>query len=170
LLVRFEADLRLCGLTLSSVYRNCSCVPFYLMRDQSMNLCNIQEMECFYPFLRTSLDEFEHFFETDGVCKCLPSCNSIEYKFQIISNDNDDYKHNEGDVEASFEFRYKDGDYFPMIRYQEFKTKDFLSYVGGLLGLFAGISVLSIIEFIYFFTLRVFSDLLRFRKSSQALS
>jgi acid-sensing ion channel, other len=118
-------------------------------------------MECFYPFLKLSLEDYDNLQESNGVCKCLPSCNSIEYKIQVISNDNDDYKHNDGDVEASFEFRYKDGDYFPLVRYQVFKTKDFLSSVGGLLGLFAGISVLSIIEFIYFFTLRLAVDFLR---------
>jgi acid-sensing ion channel, other len=118
-------------------------------------------MECFYPFPRTPLDEFDKFYESDGVCKCLPACNSIEYIYEIFEEEYDwyysefQYRHT-----FVFEFRYKDSDYFPMVRYQEFKTKDYLSYVGGLLGLFAGISVLSIIEFFYFFTLRLAVDLI----------
>jgi acid-sensing ion channel, other len=118
-------------------------------------------MECFYPLPRTPLDEFDNFYESDGACKCLPACNSIEYIYEIFEEEYDwyysefQYRHT-----FVFEFRYKDSDYFPMVRYQEFKTKDYLSYVGGLLGLFAGISVLSIIEFFYFFTLRLAVDLI----------
>jgi hypothetical protein len=49
------------------------------------------------------------------------------------------------------------------MRYQEFKLVDFLSYVGGILGLFAGISVLSFVELAYFMTLRLITDLLRYK-------
>jgi amiloride-sensitive sodium channel len=56
-------------------------------------------------------------------------------------------------------FRYKDGDHFAMIRYRPFKMSDFLAYVGGILGMFAGISVLSVVEMIYFFTIRVACDI-----------
>jgi hypothetical protein len=115
-------------------------------------------MECFYPLNHKALDELKYLYETDGVCKCLPACNSIEYNYEIFEEQyNEDYFEEDQGV---FEFRYKDGDYFPMVRYQEFKTKDYLSYVGGLLGLFAGISVLSIIEFAYFFTIRLAVDLI----------
>jgi hypothetical protein len=126
-----------------------------------MNLCNIQQMECFYPLPRTPLDEFDNFYESDGACKCLPACNSIEYTYEIVEGQFDhEYSDYEFEHTFVFEFRYKDSDYFPLVRYQEFKTKDFLSYVGGLLGLFAGISVLSIIEFVYFFTLRLAVNLI----------
>ncbi|KAL7036627.1 hypothetical protein ACKWTF_008881 [Chironomus riparius] len=57
---------------------------------------------------------------------------------------------------------WKDNEYYAQVRYQQFKIVDFLSYVGGILGLFAGISVLSIVEFFYFFTLRLMSDLCRY--------
>lgn len=41
-------------------------------------------------------------------------------------------------------------------RIETLTLTDFMSACGGLLGLFLGVSVLSIIEFIYFFTLRLF--------------
>ena len=57
---------------------------------------------------------------------------------------------------------WKDAEYYALIRYQQFTVVDFLAYVGGILGLFAGISALSVVEFLYFFTLRLVSDLWRY--------
>lgn len=131
-----------------------------------MNLCDIKKTaNCFQPFLRISYEDYDELYDSDGVCKCLPACNTIEYKIQIIVKTYkkvSSYKPSE----AGFEFRYGDSEYFPLIRYQEFSTKDYLSYVGGLLGLFAGISVLSIVETFYFFTLRVFVNLFKTQNNS----
>ena len=52
--------------------------------------------------------------------------------------------------------------YNPLVRKQQFDMLDFFSYFGGLLGLFAGISILSIVEIIYWFTIQ----LLRCRSDS----
>jgi amiloride-sensitive sodium channel len=41
-------------------------------------------------------------------------------------------------------------------RSEVFGIVDFIGNCGGLLGLFMGVSVLSIIEFIYYFTIRFF--------------
>jgi amiloride-sensitive sodium channel len=62
----------------------------------------------------------------------------------------------------SISIRWKDAEYYALVRYQQFKVVDFLSYVGGILGLFAGISALSIVEFLYFFTFRLITDLWRY--------
>jgi amiloride-sensitive sodium channel len=58
--------------------------------------------------------------------------------------------------------RWKDSEYFALIRFQEYNYVDFFSYAGGILGLFAGISVLSIIETVYFLTMRLTTDCIRF--------
>ena len=50
--------------------------------------------------------------------------------------------------------RYKSNAFSQLIRKQQFDTLDFLSFVGGILGLFAGFSLLSFIELIYWFTIR----------------
>lgn len=57
-----------------------------------------------------------------------------------------------------FEVRWKYSEYFATVRFQNINTVEFLSYVGGILGLFAGISVLSIFEIFYFVTLRWIVD------------
>uniref|UniRef100_T1GN77 Uncharacterized protein n=1 Tax=Megaselia scalaris TaxID=36166 RepID=T1GN77_MEGSC len=41
--------------------------------------------------------------------------------------------------------------------YEGLGTSDFLANVGGILGLFLGISVMSISEIIYFFTIRMYT-------------
>jgi hypothetical protein len=53
------------------------------------------------------------------------------------------------------------------IRKQQFNELDFLSYIGGLLGLFAGFSVLSFVELVYWFSIRVF--LQRIRRASSTV-
>jgi hypothetical protein len=82
--------------------------------------------------------------------------------------------------ETTLTFKFKDEEFYPMIRSQQFTLKDFLSYAGGLLGiravhwlivsrlsfesfqgLFMGVSVLSIVELVYFFTMRLATNLLR---------
>lgn len=70
----------------------------------------------------------------------MKACSYIEYKVEVrILPTNSDHHSNESDDGVTnLEFKFKDSEFFPLIRYQQFKTKDFLSYVGGLLGLFAG--------------------------------
>jgi len=60
------------------------------------------------------------------------------------------------DEMATISFKWKDIESTPTVKYLLFTAKDFWSQLGGLIGLFAGISVLSIVETIYFFTLRLF--------------
>jgi Amiloride-sensitive sodium channel len=47
---------------------------------------------------------------------------------------------------------------YPNVRSVQFTVKDSLCNIGGLLGLFAGMSFLSLVEVVYFFTLRLISD------------
>jgi Amiloride-sensitive sodium channel len=56
---------------------------------------------------------------------------------------------------------FKDPEFIPLRRFRQFTFVDFLSYVGGLLGLFAGISALSFFEVFYFFIPRAITDVMR---------
>lgn len=56
-------------------------------------------------------------------------------------------------------FRFKDGSFNPLRRSRRFLITDLFSCIGGVLGLFAGISVLSFIELFYFLILRTFSNI-----------
>jgi amiloride-sensitive sodium channel len=63
--------------------------------------------------------------------------------------------------ESTINVRMNMDDMIVYRRYQQFTSSDVVSYVGGILGLFAGISMLSIVEFFYFFTIRLSTDLWR---------
>ena len=122
------------------VYRTCNCIPFNFIRNDSMSICDIQRMDCYHPLKSLNFESFDHLFTSDGVCRCLQACSYIEYKVEVIILPVDGFHYsNLSTPETNLEFKFKDSEYFPLIRYQQFKTKDFLSYVGGLLGLFAGL-------------------------------
>lgn len=61
--------------------------------------------------------------------------------------------------------KFKNSDFQPLHRYQDFTFVYFLRGVGGLLGLFAGISVLSLFELVYFFGPRLINDVVRNRRN-----
>jgi hypothetical protein len=56
---------------------------------------------------------------------------------------------------ASLKVFFKDNEFVPLKRFQLYGTVDFLANCGGLLGLFVGVSVLSIVEIFYYFILRL---------------
>lgn len=131
-----------------------------------MEVCDIRKFDCCDDVDDDSLDNYDKFYLSDGVCKCLPACNSIEYKVEVFTSKfTEKYIKSEILHTSEFNIKYKESEVYPLIRYQQFKSKDFLSCVGGLLGLFAGISVLSIIELFYFFSLRPLMDIYRFCRS-----
>jgi acid-sensing ion channel, other len=128
-----------------------NCTQYFMIRDESSEVCDYRQ---------EGPSQEESFFalRNKGKCNCLDACNSIKYKVEILSN----YL---VDKEASIEVRFKDVDVFPLRRYQPFTFSDFLAQSGGLMGLFAAISVLSVIEVVYFLSLRLMVNLWRKCKS-----
>jgi hypothetical protein len=51
---------------------------------------------------------------------------------------------------------FKSAEFFPLILQQKLTTLDFVSFCGGSLGLFLGFSALSVVELVYFFSMRLF--------------
>ena len=88
-------------------------------------------------------------------CSCLPLCNSIKYNVKYYSNIFSESN------ETTINFKLNTEDIIVYKRYQQFSKFDVVSCVGGLLGLFAGISFLSIFEFFYFITLRFLVNIWR---------
>lgn len=56
---------------------------------------------------------------------------------------------------SRFSVFFKDEQFIPSKRSELYGRTDFLANCGGLLGLFMGVSLLSIVEVIYYFTLRL---------------
>lgn len=57
---------------------------------------------------------------------------------------------------SSVKIFFRDHEVVTLKREEKYTYTDFLAVCGGLLGLFLGVSVLSIIEFIYYATLRLY--------------
>jgi acid-sensing ion channel, other len=91
-------------------------------------------------------------------CDCLPTCDSILYSPIFVST-RITKLHDSNDTKSSFKLEFSDSDVLVYRRSLAFGTVTLLSNVGGLLGLFLGVSFLSIIEFFYFFIIRFLNDL-----------
>ncbi|KAG5673241.1 hypothetical protein PVAND_003304 [Polypedilum vanderplanki] len=113
----------------------------------------------FSKLLREKLENSQNFSFKQN-CSCLPTCDSIEYHVDVYPSD-DGADDNETFV---INVRMNTDNMILFRRYQQFSFSDAISYVGGLLGLFARISVLSIVEIFYFITLRLLNNILRFLK------
>jgi Amiloride-sensitive sodium channel len=59
---------------------------------------------------------------------------------------------------------YKNEKFFPSILKRQCTETDVISYTGGALGLFLGFSVISLIEIVYYFTIRIFFERRRLKR------
>jgi len=127
------------------------CVPYFFVRTANTTVCGSDETNIVWQQIANYLNDKDE----QNKCLCLDQCNSIEYNIEIIDTKVAD----NGTLEMSFHF--KENEFIALIRKQQFKFVDFLALCGGLMGLFAGVSALSIIELLYFMTLRVCSNFIR---------
>ncbi|KAL1497372.1 hypothetical protein ABEB36_008353 [Hypothenemus hampei] len=99
-------------------------------------------------------------------CYCPDMCNDIDYNVEITESDYDTPRKmatlginvpedKEGVSSSQLLIYFKGSTFIPQERNELFDNFDFLANVGGLLGLFIGFSLLSMVELIYFLTLRI---------------
>jgi amiloride-sensitive sodium channel len=106
--------------------------------------------------IKKELHAYEN-FSTEVNCSCLPTCNFVAYNTRVsveFHDTNETVINVRMDLDNMIIYR----------RFQQFSVSDGISYIGGLLGLFAGISMLSIFEILYFMTLRFVTNLWRYLK------
>jgi acid-sensing ion channel, other len=60
------------------IYSKCGCVPFYYVRNDSMEICNSKLWQC-ETYYATNED-----FKKQLKCDCLSACNSITYFYEIV--------------------------------------------------------------------------------------
>lgn len=137
------------------------CAPFYFVRNDSVQVCDIRVERRFQQAQSYFRDDFNGRLKN---CHCLDECNSIKYNVEVLEYKRTDYKdiilskyYEQNNVTISF--RFQDNEINPRKRYQPWTFLEFLAQSGGLMGLFAGISALSVIEIFYFLTLRLLSNI-----------
>ncbi|KAJ9598439.1 hypothetical protein L9F63_010883 [Diploptera punctata] len=152
--------------------KQCKCVAYYMPRTKDIPMCNIRKMNC------TEQTKVKFIADDSGMekCRCLPSCTEIKYDIETSqAMFRSDKLSNAMGVENTEQHResvsmvsifYKDNQFVTNYRSELYGTADFLASCGGLLGLYLGFSFLSLIEIIYFFTLRLISNFQANRRSS----
>ncbi|XP_060654838.1 pickpocket protein 28 [Drosophila nasuta] len=169
----------------------CECVKFSMPRNMNAPVCGAGRLQCYNDAEdELLLKEFQQGMSQDGEntraetdCNCLPSCTSIAYEAEISQADFD-YKtvarqnpngqqqqqKQEGMKMSRVSISFKEAQFLTSRRSELYGTTDFLANCGGLLGLFMGVSTLSIVELVYFCTVRLISNLRMRRKTRRELS
>jgi hypothetical protein len=91
----------------------------------------------------------EIFSSVASKCDCLDNCETIKYNLKI----NKYFFKQRYFLATSYETSF----YAPFIRYRAFNFTDYLASIGGLVGLIAGVSVISLIEVFYHILLYLIS-------------
>lgn len=156
-------------------YHRCGCVKFSMPRDESMKICNQSQIQCYVDAEKDlMLNDLKQCLkagpganrlgQTD--CNCLSSCTSINYEAELSQAefDYDKFFKSFGGNDSTYEndaiysrltIFFKNSYFVTSRRSELYGSADFLADTGGLLGLFMGVSILSLIEIFYYFTLRV---------------
>lgn len=135
----------------------CGCVLFWMPRLNSTTICS------YYSEYRCVEHVENSLHNSNLTTKCLPDCESISYDAEI-SMSRIESKTLNNFVPAGFRIikitvLFKDQQYFASLRSELYGTMDFLATSGGILSLFMGISLLSLIEIFYFATIRLACNL-----------
>ncbi|XP_053604000.1 pickpocket protein 28-like [Plodia interpunctella] len=148
-------------------YEMCHCVSFHMPHTDSRSICTAQKTDC----IRQAEDSNRKLMEYIEECDCLPNCNSITYEAEILKTEFNLEKReinlfkmtgidDVADFFSSYEYSklqvyYRDSGFVTITRSELFGITDFLANIGGLLGLFLGFSFLSLVEIVYFFSIRL---------------
>lgn len=96
--------------------------------------------------------------DTSAQCNCLPACTSITYESELKP-------WNVKGEAINVKFKYHK--FQALERNALFDNMDFWASCGGLFGLFTGFSLISVIEIVYYGSLRWICNVWRFRRSYQ---
>ena len=152
----------------------CGCVKFSMPRDNKTSICSQTQIQCYNKAvddlmeaeLLASLKYPDGFPDiSHHQCNCLPDCNTINYDYELSQAD---YRFHElfnayeadsneisGLILARITIAIKDEQFSTTTRSENYGLYEFIGNCGGLLGLFMGVSLISVIELIYYFTLRL---------------
>lgn len=145
-------------------HKKCECCPYGLPRQKNQTICRtVEELQCAQHIESNSVQNIWNGSQIDFDCK--PSCRSISYDAEISMSEYDqrNFDMEMGNYSKSQWRRrvsrvlitFKDEQFFASRRAEMYSKTDFIASCGGILGLFMGFSILSIVEIVYFSTLRI---------------
>ncbi|CAG9808682.1 unnamed protein product [Chironomus riparius] len=134
----------------------CGCVAFYMPRNSSTKICNLMEKNCVQKYVY-QWPNHEDLVEGTTPCLCYPTCNDIEYsaiesdsEYRATSHANHIKNYTSLLHYSYFYVNFNDHEVQIHETYVAYKVQNFIADLGGLLGLFLGCSLLSMIEVLYF--------------------
>ncbi|KAI8118090.1 Pickpocket protein 28 [Lucilia cuprina] len=153
----------------------CGCAKFWMPKPTDIPFCDITQLAC----CSKASQELDVILTNQTIkktrdpkvkimCDCKPACNSLEYNFEItqgyvninaylkasrlVEDAGDDY------IESDLIVHYKESQFTAIKRTVIYDRTQFIANCGAIFGLFMGGSIISLIEFIYFFSLRLFNN------------
>ncbi|KAK5646217.1 hypothetical protein RI129_004681 [Pyrocoelia pectoralis] len=153
----------------------CGCVPFYLPKNRFKKICSKKQEAC----SNIAKEVMETPNQNGSNCNCLPACfelqfdasvtfgklgNKFKIKEQLIKNENPDYFM---ENMAVLHFYFTESQFTRNTKSELYGFSEFLSNTGGLLGLFLGFGALSVVEVIYYLSLRVCCTAIRTHKKNK---
>lgn len=150
----------------------CKCATFALPRVRGTKICRTKaELDCVQ---RVEDLRMRQILERKTVdFGCLPSCDSISYDAEVSMARLHRFEYQKAARQAKEGKRrrhsrifisFKDEQFFASRRSEIYGATDFIAECGGILGLFMGISILSVVEILYFSTLRIGCSIYKRRK------
>ncbi|XP_055621987.1 pickpocket protein 28-like [Toxorhynchites rutilus septentrionalis] len=154
--------------------QKCGCVRFSMPRSAQTRTCETSELYCTLEAQKQLLEQnADNYIRRKAgagtACKCLPSCNSIQYDAEItqtIFNFKETLRLRLGPIGVPYEdmikskqiskleIYFKDAQFITSKRTELYGTTDFIASCGGILGLCMGVSLLSLVELLYFCSIR----------------
>uniref|UniRef100_A0A182J6D0 Uncharacterized protein n=1 Tax=Anopheles atroparvus TaxID=41427 RepID=A0A182J6D0_ANOAO len=169
-----------CELECSTNYtlQRCGCVKFSMPRDEQTKVCGAGMIQCYNEaedelLLEDVMYLVDKTKDFRAKCNCLPACTSVQYDAEIsqagfdwsnlISAFRQSLEDDEGAQFARLSIYFKEAQFITSKRSELYGLTDFLANCGGLLGLFMGVSLLSLAEMFYFCSIRPFTILRAYR-------
>lgn len=144
-------------------FQRCKCATFGMPRFRDVPICrSSKDLGC-AKYVESSLVQ-QILNHTALDFNCLPACRSISYDAEMSMSRFDRYNYEKAMKKPNRQSKrrysrvlitFKDEQFFSSRRAEVYTLIDFIANCGGILGLFMGISILSIVEIVYFSTLRI---------------
>ncbi|XP_055382439.1 pickpocket protein 28-like [Condylostylus longicornis] len=147
----------------------CNCTKFYMPRDPLYDYCGATDIKC-YREVRKNLLKVDGF---KTICNCLPACTSIAYDSEVtqslLKDNGSNYDTQNEFARSIMNVYFAKNQFLSAKRSELYGIADLVANIGGLFGLFMGVSILSLVEIIYFCTLRLCVNMKMRKKAKKKL-
>ncbi|XP_069682459.1 sodium channel protein Nach-like [Periplaneta americana] len=166
--------------------RTCGCSPFFYPNVAGQRICNLTDVPCLKEHRTVILEmgqEFDNNSEYEAIpdktsrnhnpCNCLPGCSQIFYRLETSDGDvntNDLMLVNSqklfedvklGPQHSLLHVYFIDLVGTRYMRNMYYTWHQLLASIGGILSLFLGFSLMSVVEILYFYTIRIYCTVRR---------